>query len=70
MMGQVGSAAIAFGRFWYHFIVGRDLLLAVAVAAGLMVTGILLRVGVNAFWFMPLLVVAALGISLRRARAS
>ena len=58
----------AFGRFWYDFIVGDDWRGAVAVALALAATALLVHVaGVNAWWLMPVCVIAALGWSLRRA---
>ncbi len=57
-----------FGRFWYHFIVGDDWTVAASVAVALVVTAALHAAGVNAWWLMPLVVIAILGISVRRAR--
>ena len=60
----------AFGAFWYDFIVGDDWRGAVAVALALAATALLVHVaGVNAWWLMPVCVIAALGWSLRRAAA-
>jgi hypothetical protein len=58
----------AFGRFWYGFIVGDDWLLAVAVLLGLAAAYVLLRAGYEAWWLMPVVVVAAMASSLWRAR--
>jgi len=58
----------SFGAFWYDFIVGDDWRGAVAVALALATTALLVHVaGVNAWWLMPVCVIAALGWSLRRA---
>jgi hypothetical protein len=57
----------AFGRFWWDFIVGDDWLVAAAVGVGLAVTGLLTGVGVDAWWFLPVVVALALAGSLRRA---
>ena len=58
---------VGFGRFWYHFIIGDDWTVAVAVAVALVVTAVLVSLHVNAWWLMPVVVVAMLGVSLRRA---
>jgi hypothetical protein len=58
----------SFGAFWYDFIVGDDWRGAAAVALALAATALLVHVaGVNAWWLMPVCVIAALGWSLRRA---
>jgi hypothetical protein len=60
----------SFGAFWYDFIVGDDWRGAAAVALALGATALLVHVaGVNAWWLMPVCVIAALGWSLRRATA-
>ena len=61
------SWVVGFGRFWYHFIIGDDWTMAVAVAVGLIVTAVLNARGILAWWLIPLIVIAMLGISLRRA---
>ena len=58
---------IGFGRFWYHFIIGDDWTVAVAVTVAIGVTAALVSLHVNAWWLMPVVVVAMLGVSLRRA---
>jgi hypothetical protein len=61
----------AFGAFWYDFIIGDDWRVAVIVVAGLAFTAILAHIaGVNAWWLLPLLAVAALCWSLHRATAA
>jgi hypothetical protein len=58
----------AFGLFWYDFIIGDDWHVAALVAAGLAVTALVVHIaGVNAWWLLPLCVVAALAWSLHRA---
>jgi hypothetical protein len=58
----------AFGAFWYDFIVGDDWHVAVLVVIGLAVTAVLAHVAkVNAWWLLPIVVVAALVWSLHRA---
>jgi hypothetical protein len=56
-----------FFRFWYHFIVGDDWLIAAGVLAGLLLTALLKADGHPVFWLVPLLVLAVVGVSLRRA---
>ena len=58
----------AFGRFWYRFIVGDDWVIAATVLATLVVVAVLVRAGVQAWWLLPVVVIGALGVSLRRAR--
>lgn len=58
---------VAFLRFWYDFLVGDDPLAAAAVVAAIVLTALLTHHGVNAWWAMPILVVAVLAGSLRRA---
>jgi len=57
---------VAFGKFWYGFIIGDDWTVAAAVAAALVVTWLLHTAGVVAWWLPPLAAVAATGASLRR----
>jgi len=68
-MEQVWSWITAFGRFWYHFIIGDDWTMAAAVAIGLVLTAVLNANHLLAWWLIPLTVVVMLGISLRRASA-
>lgn len=58
----------AFGRFWYRFIVGDDWMIAATLFATLVVMALLVRAGVHAWWLLPVVVIAVLGVSLRRAR--
>jgi hypothetical protein len=66
-MGRIWSWIVAFGRFWYHFIVGDDWTVAVAVAIGLILTWILNSAHFIAWWLVPVIVVTMLGLSLGRA---
>ena len=59
--------ARAFGRFWWDFIVGDDWVVAAAVGLGLVLTGVLTGLGVDAWWLLPVVVGLALAGSLRRA---
>jgi len=52
--------------FWYDFIVGDDWSIAAAVAVALGLTRVLLQLGLNPWWLMPLAVTVALAISLWR----
>jgi hypothetical protein len=56
----------SFAMFWYDFIVGDDWRVAVGVVAGLAATAGLVHAGVNAWWLLPVVVTALLGLSLRR----
>jgi hypothetical protein len=60
---------VAFARFWWNFIVGDDWRVAVAVVAALAATALLSHHDVAAWWLMPIAVVVALAVSLRRATA-
>ena len=60
----------AFCGFWYDFVVGDDWRGAVVTVTALIVTALLVHLaGVNAWWLLPVCVLAALGWSLRRAVA-
>jgi hypothetical protein len=61
------SWIVAIGHFLYDFVVGDDWTMAAAVAIGLIVSAVLNANHVAAWWLMPMIVVLALGISLRRA---
>jgi len=52
--------------FWYDFVIGDDWSIAAAVAVTLGLTRVLVRLGLNPWWLMPLAVTVALAISLRR----
>ena len=62
-MRVVWRRIVDFGMFWYHFIVGDDWTVAAVVGAGLALTAML-----RVWWLMPPLVIAILGVSVRRAR--
>ncbi len=66
-MNQLWSWIVAFGRFWYRFIVGDDWTMAAAVAIGLILSAVLNANHLLAWWLIPVTVVVMLGISLRRA---
>lgn len=56
---------IRFGSFWYHFIVGDDWRIAIAVVTGLSVTA-LLTYGyhLQVWWLLPVLTITILSLSL------
>lgn len=60
---------IGFGRFWYDFIVGDSIALAIGGAGALALGSLLVHNGgaTLAEWLLPATVVATLAISLRRA---
>jgi hypothetical protein len=58
---------IAFGRFWYDFVIGDDWSIAVAVAIATAVAALLVHAGTNAYWLVPLAVIGALSASLWHA---
>ena len=60
------SRVLAFGRFWYGFILGDDWLIAAGVAAAIGITALLAGGGVAAWWVMPIAVIALLVGSVRR----
>ena len=55
---------IAFGRFWWDFIIGDDWLAAAGVAVALAATAL-----VATWWILPPAVAIVLAVSLRRATA-
>jgi hypothetical protein len=57
----------SFGRFWWDFVIGDDWRVAALVAVGIGATAALAAGGVNAWWLLPLVVLLALWLSLRRA---
>ena len=61
---------IAFGRFWYHFVVGDDWRLAVAVVAALVVTAVLVGHRITAYWLVPAVVITSVALHLHRAGAT
>jgi len=57
---------IAFGAFWIDFIVGDDWRIAVAVVVGLAVTATLVRMGIPAWWVLPVGIAGYLSVSMTR----
>ncbi len=68
MMRRLASLPLAFGRFWYEFIVGDDWTVAVAVVAALAVTAVVNGRGVVIWWLVPAVVVTMVTVSLLRHR--
>lgn len=67
MRTTAARALVGFPRWLYGFIVGDDPLVAVAVVAALTLTAVLAGVTGAAWVVLPVVVVAVLGDSLRRA---
>jgi hydrogenase/urease accessory protein HupE len=57
----------ALWTFLYDFVIGDDPLIAAVVVLALGLTAALDNGGIAAWWLLPVAVVAALGLSLRRA---
>jgi hypothetical protein len=56
------TRVVAFGRFWWNFVVGDDWVAAAGVIAGLALTAAL-----AAWWVLPIAVAVVLSLSLGRA---
>lgn len=56
-----------FIAFWVDFIIGDDWTVAGAIAAALLGTWGLVKADVPAWWLLPLVVIAATVVSLRRS---
>jgi hypothetical protein len=56
------SRIVAFGRFWWDFVVGDDWVAAAGVIAGLALT-----VALGAWWVLPIAVAIVLTMSVLRA---
>ena len=56
----------SFGLFWWDFVVGDDWRAALGVVIALGATAGLVAAGLNAWWLMPVAVIAVLALSLRR----
>ncbi len=61
---------VAFGRFWWDFVVGDDWLVAAGLAVALGLTWLLAHDGVNAWWLLPGAVVLLLAGSVWRESRS
>jgi hypothetical protein len=56
-----------FAHFWWEFIVGDNLPLAIGAGVVIGVTAILVHVDVNAWWLLPTGILALLAVSVARA---
>jgi hypothetical protein len=61
---------LAFGRFWWDFVVGDDWTVAAGVAIALGAVAILSHNGINAWWLLPLSVALLTAVSVLRAASS
>ena len=65
------SYVLAFGRFWWNFIVGDDWRVAGGLAVAFAGTWVLTHHGITAWWLLPVAVVLLLvGSVVREARNS
>lgn len=55
-----------FAHFWYDFIIGDDWTIAVAVVVALLLTNLLVRAQIGAWWLLPVVVLGFLGVSVFR----
>jgi Protein of unknown function (DUF1003) len=56
-----------FGRFWWTFVVGDNLPLALGAGVTIALTAVLVHKGVNAWWLMPAAIVALLALGVLAA---
>jgi hypothetical protein len=66
-MERLGEWVFGFIRFWYEFIVGDDWTEAAAVLVAIVISAILQANRISPWWLVPLVVIGATGLSLRRA---
>jgi len=57
----------AFGAFWYDFVIGDDWRVAAAVVSALLLTWVVSRSSVPAWWIAPVVFVVLLPLSLWRS---
>jgi hypothetical protein len=55
-----------FGRFWWNFVVGDNLPLALGAGVTIAVTALLVDEGINAWWLLPTSILALLAVSVGR----
>jgi hypothetical protein len=61
---------VAFGRFWWDFVVGDDWTVAVGVLVSVGATAALTHAGHPAWFVLPVFVFVTLGASVYRVRAA
>ncbi|MGI9093489.1 MAG: hypothetical protein ACR2FF_08655 [Mycobacteriales bacterium] len=66
-MSALATRARAFAAFWWDFVVGDDWRIAVGVVIAIAATALLAHTGVPAWFVLPVIVVAVLAWSVRRA---
>ena len=49
-----------FGRFWWSFVIGDNMPLALGAGVAIAVTALLVHLGVNPWWLLPVAVLALL----------
>ena len=57
---------VALGRFFYGFVVGDDWSVAVVMVLALAITGVLVSIGIDAWWLVPPLAVVMTAVALWR----
>lgn len=61
---------VAFGRFWWDFVVGDDWTVAAGVTVALGAVAILSHEGVDAWWLLPLAIALLTAVSVWRQASS
>ena len=56
-----------FGKFWYDFIIGDDWRVALGVTLSIALVFAITHALVDAWWLLPLVVAALLGVSVNHA---
>jgi hypothetical protein len=56
-----------FARFWWEFLVGDNLPLALGAGATIALTALLVDEGVNAWWLLPIAILGILTATVLRA---
>lgn len=61
------TALRRFAAFWYDFVVGDDWTVAVGITMGFVLSALLVRAGIDDWWFLPVAALGLLAASLWRA---